>query len=202
MANPYFNFYSNNKEWDLYNNMSDESIEMYGIQCFYMPRKSKKVDMLFGEDVGSYFTSDSSFEISMYLEDPLSFANDEMYSKFGLTVNNEISLFVQQDRIRNILGDEPFFGDLIYVPMFNRLFEVTNPEEKTSFFLFGRLMVYKIKATLIQYNQEKIDVGIEEIDNLYGKTAPTVSMTDNMSATHSDVVATLNFDESNPFGEN
>lgn len=198
MANPYFNFYNNNQEFDLYNKMSDESIEIFGIQCYYMPRSVRKTDMLFGEDVGSYFTSDTTFEITMYLEDGLSFGTDELYSKFGLNVTNEVSLFVQQDRIRNLIGDEPFFGDLIYIPMFNRLFEVTNPEEKSSFFLFGRLMVYKIKATLIQYSQEKIDVGIDEIDNLYGNTAPTVSLTDNFEDTNEEVVDFINFDEESP----
>ncbi len=198
MANQYFNFYNNNQEFDLYNKMSDEAIEMFGIQCLYMPRSVRKTDMLFGEDSGSYFTSDTSFEITMYLEDPLSFGEDELYTKFGLSVNNRCTLFVQQDRIRNLIGDEPFFGDLIYIPMFNRLFEVTNPEEKTSFFLFGRLMTYAIKATLIQYNQEKIEVGIDEIDNLYGNTAPTVSLTDNFEDTNQEVVDFINFDEESP----
>jgi len=198
VANQYFNFYNNNQEFDLYNKMSDEAIEMFGIQCLYMPRSVRKTDMLFGEDSGSYFTSDTSFEITMYLEDPLSFGEDELYTKFGLSVNNRCTLFVQQDRIRNLIGDEPFFGDLIYIPMFNRLFEVTNPEEKTSFFLFGRLMTYAIKATLIQYNQEKIEVGIDEIDNLYGNTAPTVSLTDNFEDTNQEVVDFINFDEESP----
>lgn len=198
MANPYFNFYNNNQEFTLYNNMADEMIEMYGIQCLYMPRSVRKTDMLFGEDSGAYFTSDTSFEITMFLEDPLSFGEDEMYSKFGLTVNNRCTLFVQQDRIRNLIGDEPFFGDLIYIPMFNRLFEVTNPEEKTSFFLFGRLMTYAIKCELIKYSQEKIDVGIDEIDNLYGNTAPTVSLTDNFEDTNEEVVDFINFDEESP----
>lgn len=198
MANPYFNFYNNNQEFTLYNNMADEMIEMYGIQCLYMPRSVRKTDMLFGEDSGAYFTSDTSFEITMYLEDPLSFGEDEMYAKFGLSVNNRCTLFVQQDRLRNLIGDEPFFGDLIYIPMFNRLFEVTNPEEKTSFFLFGRLMTFAIKCELIKYSQEKIDVGINEIDNLYGNTAPTVSLTDNFEDTNEEVVDFINFDEESP----
>lgn len=201
MTNQYFNFYKENKEWDLYNKMSDETIEIFGIQCFYMPRKSKKVDMLFGEDVGSYFTSETAFEISMYLEDPLSFSSDENYTKWGINIDNTASLFVQQDRLREAIGDEPFFGDLIYIPMFNRLFEVTNPEEKSSHFLFGRLMIYNIKVTLIKFNQEKIDVGIPEIDDLYGKTSVTVSLEDNMTDAEQQVVDYIDFTEKNPFNE-
>ena len=198
MSNQYFNFYKNNQEFNLYNNMALESIEIFGIDCLYMPRSVRKTDMLFGEDSGAYFTNETSFEIKMYLEDTLSFGEDEMYSKFGLTVNNRCTLFVQQDRIRNLIGDEPFFGDLIYIPMFNRLFEVTNPEEKNTHFLFGRLMTYAIKCELIKYSQEKIDVGIDEIDNLYGNTAPTVSLTDNFEDTNEEVVDFINFDEESP----
>lgn len=198
MSNQYFNFYKNNQEFNLYNNMALESIEIFGIDCLYMPRSVRKTDMLFGEDSGAYFTNETSFEIKMYLEDTLSFGEDEMYSKFGLTVNNRCTLFVQQDRIRNLIGDEPFFGDLIYIPMFNRLFEVINPEEKNTHFLFGRLMTYAIKCELIKYSQEKIDVGIDEIDNLYGNTAPTVSLTDNFEDTNEEVVDFINFDEESP----
>lgn len=201
MANQYFNFYKNNQEWDLYNNLCLECIETYGIQCLYMPRKSKKSDMLFGEDVGSYFNSETAFEVTMYLEDPLSFGEDETYSKFGISVNNRCTLFVQQDRLRECIGGEPFFGDLVYIPMFNRLFEVTNPEEKSSFFLFGRLMTYAIKLELIKFNQEKIDVGIPEIDDLYGKTATSQILNDNMTDDDQRVIDTINFDETNPFGE-
>lgn len=202
MANQYFNFYNeNNNEWDLYNKLADEVTETYGIQCLYMPRKSKKVDMLFGEDVGSYFNSETAFEVTMYLEDPLSFGEDETYSKFGISVNNRCTLFVQQDRLRECIGGEPFFGDLVYIPMFNRLFEVTNPEEKSSHFLFGRLMTYAIKLELIKFNQEKIDVGIPEIDDLYGKTSVTVSLEDNMTDTEQQVVDYIDFTEKNPFNE-
>lgn len=198
MANPMFNFYNQNVEFDLYNKMTDELIEMYGIQCLYMPRNVRKTDMLFGEDVGAYFTADTSFEITMYLEDPLSFGTDELYSKFGISVDNRCTLFVQQDRIRNLIGDEPFFGDLIYIPMFNRLFEVTSPEEKSSFFLFGRLMTYAIRCVLINYSQENIEVGIDEVDDLYGKTASTVSLTDNMTDIDTDVTNTISFEEDSP----
>jgi len=204
MANRYFNFYNDkggNPEWDLYNKLADEAIESYGIQCLYMPRKSKKVDMLFGEDVGSYFNNETAFEITMYLEDPLSFGEDEQYSKFGITVNNRCTLFVQQDRLREAISGEPFFGDLIYIPMFHRLFEVMNPEEKISHFLFGRLMTYGIKCELIKYSQEKIEVGETEIDNLYGNTAASQILNDNMTDNDQRVIDTVNFDENNPFGE-
>lgn len=203
MANQYFNFYKeNNNEWDLYNKLCLECIETYGIQCLYMPRKSKKSDMLFGEDVGSYFNSETAFEVTMYLENALQFDNgDEAYTKFGININNQVTLFVQQDRLRECIGGEPFFGDLVYIPMFNRLFEVTNPEEKNSFFLFGRLMTYAIKLELIKFNQEKIDVGIPEIDDLYGKTSVTVSLEDNMTDAEQQVVDYIDFTEKNPFNE-
>ena len=201
MANPFFNFYQNNQEFDLYNKLADEMVETFGIQVYYMPRNVRKTDMLFGEDVGSYFTSDTSFEVTVYLEDPLSFGEDEVYAKFGISTSNRCTLFIQQDRLRNAIKGEPFFGDLIYIPMFNRLFEVMNPEEKTSFFLFGRLMTFALKCELIKYSQEKINVGIPELDDLYGNATPTLSLQDNKADADVDIVATINFDEDNPFAE-
>lgn len=200
MANKYFNWYNKNQEWDLYNCLADESIEQYGIQCIYLPKHARKDDRLFGETQGTYFDSEYSFEITMYLEDPMSFTEDEMYSKFGLSVNNRVTLFVQQDRLIKEIGDEPFFGDLIYVPMFNRLFEVSNPEEKTSFFLFGRLMTYALKCELYKYSQATMNTGIEEVDNLEGETAQKPELNDNMEDQHDEVQDYINFDEKNPFG--
>ncbi len=201
MANKYFNWYNKNKEFDLYNCLADESIEQYGIQCIYMPKKYRKDDRLFGESIGSYFTSDNSFEITMYLEDPMSFSEDEMYSKFGMTVNNRVTLFVQQERIIKSIGDEPFYGDLIYIPMFNRLFEVVSPEEKSSFFLFGRLMTYAIKCELMKYGQETMDTGIDAVDNLNNTTSQKPELIDNLNDDTEEVIATINFDEKSPFGD-
>lgn len=200
MGNKYFNWYNKNQEWNLYNCLADESVEQYGIQCYYLPKKHINDDRLFGESLGTYFSSNDSFEITMYLEDSMSFGEDEMYSKFGISVNNRCTLFVQQQRLIEQIGDEPFFGDLIYVPMFNRLFEVVNPEEKTSFFLFGRLMTYALKCELFKYNQQTMDTGIEQVDNLNGETAQVPELNDNMGDDNEEVLSIINFDEKNPFG--
>lgn len=200
MANPYMNFFNNNQEWDLYNNCADESIESFGIQTLYLLKKYRHDDKLFGETAGTFFNSENSFEITMYLEDPISFGEDEMYSKFGLTINNRMNLFVQKERLINTIGDEPFFGDLIYVPMFNRVFEIVNPEEKNTFFLFGRLMTYALRCELMKYNQETFDTGVDELDNLNDKTATEPSLIDNFEDEDDEVTATINFDENNPFG--
>ena len=200
MSNPHFNFYSNNQEWKLYNDMANESINSFGIPVKYMLRKTRKDDKLFGESTGTYFTEENSFDLTMYMEDSLSFGEDEVYSKFGLRFNNRVNLFIQQDTIINTIGEVPFFGDLIYIPMFNRLFEVIEPEEKASFFLFGRLMTYLLKCELMKYNQESMNVGIDEVDNLNGETAPDNTLNDNMDDDDDEVTRVINFDESKPFG--
>lgn len=198
MANPYFNFYQeNSNEFNLYSNLTDEFIEMAGILTYYMPRNVQRVDMLLGEDYGAYFTKDTSFEISLYLENPLDFTNDEMYSKLGITIDNQANFFVQMQRIHQAIGNRPFTGDLIYIPMFNRVFEVSKAEEKSTFYLFGKLPTYKIVCSLLKKAGETFDTPYAELNSLNGATSISPSYSDNM--TDNQVTSIIDFDETNPF---
>ena len=65
-TNPYFN---NNKyipSQDLMEDLMIESIKNKGVDVYYIPRRFRKLDQIFGEDVLSHF--DVSFPIEMYLE--------------------------------------------------------------------------------------------------------------------------------------
>lgn len=203
MSGSHFNYYNTNtNESKLFNNFIDEAIEQYGIPCMYLVRQTFNEDRLFGEDPSAIFNEDNAFQIRLYPENFQDFdGSDEMYTKFGLTIDNNYTFFVQQDRIHKRIGNKPFQGDLIYVPTFNRIFELSKAEEKSSFFLFGRMTSYKLVCKLFEYSGEQLDTTIEEVDGIEGMTSVDELLTDNKSAVDTDVVATINFDESRPFGE-
>ena len=56
MANAYYKFFDD-REFNLYKVLADESIEMNGIQFYYIPRVTNNLDWLYGEDALSSFES-------------------------------------------------------------------------------------------------------------------------------------------------
>ena len=54
-TNLYFNNFAFTQEQNLIENLIIESIKIYGIEVFYLPRTLVKEDVLFGEDVLSKF---------------------------------------------------------------------------------------------------------------------------------------------------
>lgn len=200
MANKYFNFYNENtNEHSLFNNLADEMIEMYGIDTYYMSRQNRKEDYLFGDAIGSQFTEDNSFHISMYLENPLDMVGDENFSKFGLQIQNQAIFLVQQQRIHQSIGNRPYTGDLIYCPtvLKNRIFEVYEAEEKANLYSFGKLSIYKITCNLLEISDETFETPYSELNSLNDTTSISTKFTDNISATTATIH--IDFSERNPW---
>lgn len=60
----------------------------------------------------------------------------------------------------------PFEGDLLYFPMVGKLFEISFVEHERLFYPLGRLMIYELKAHLFQPSSERIETGVDEIDQI------------------------------------
>ena len=54
-TNLYFNNYAFTQEKNLIEDLIIESIKIYGVDCYYMPRTLVNEDVLFGEDTLSMF---------------------------------------------------------------------------------------------------------------------------------------------------
>jgi hypothetical protein len=174
-TNPYFN---NNKyipSQDLMEDLMIESIKNKGVDVYYIPRRFRKLDQIFGEDVLSHF--DVSFPIEMYLETFNGFEGErEIVSKFGIEVRDNMSLIVAKKRFqqesakvpvmedRPIELDAPMMGDLIYFPMTKGLFEIKYVDNKQVFFQGGKLYTYRLDCELFKYSYEEIDTGVSDID--------------------------------------
>lgn len=153
-----------------------------GRQYYYLPRNVQKRDLVMGEDVISKFTL--AIPIEMYMTDTQGFQGDrEMFSKFGLTVQNSYTLVVSNDRweaevqrlFNNVAVDgeaifdvinnkRPQEGDLIYDPLTRFLMEIKFVDHDTEFFQVGKNYLYHLSCEAYQYDSSGIATGIADID--------------------------------------
>lgn len=184
ILNPYVNFNNFQNAQTLQDTLVAESIQMRGIECFYLPRQFVKPDVIFGEDVLSKFTK--AFKFAAYLNSFEGYTGmNTFFSKFGMTVNDEITLSINPNLFKyQCEGKEPIEGDLIYFKMDNSLFEITWVEPYDPFYQVGTNSIRRISAQKWQYSGEEIkpelikhekitdaeydDLDLEPIHNLNG----------------------------------
>ena len=171
-TNHYFNHYgTNTPEQRLLENIIIESIKVYGIDLNYMPRTLVNEDKLFGDDRSSQFKDSRTVE--MYIKNVDGFEGEGTFvSNFGLEVRDQITLTVAKRRWEELAFEgsgrdkEPKDGDLIYFPLTDGLFTVLGVTDTNTFFQTGALQTFDLTCELFTYGDEKIDTGIEEIDDI------------------------------------
>ena len=171
-TNHYFNHYgSSTPDQKLIENIIIESIKVYGIDLHYMPRTLVNEDKIFGEDRISQFNS--SKVIEMYIKNVDGFEGEGTFvSNFGLEVRDQITLTVSKRRWTELAIEggnrdkEPQAGDLIYFPLTDGLFQILDVQSTNTFYQTGALQTFDLVCELFQYGDEKIDTGIEEIDDI------------------------------------
>ena len=119
--------------------------------------------------------------MEVYLESNEAFEGQgEFLSKFGLelrdqiewtiavrTFKNEIANRIYPQHINPLRPEQPAEGDLIWLPMFEKPFQIQNVKEKSIFYQFGGLPVYKIMCQYFEYSNQIFETGIEKLDNYY-----------------------------------
>ena len=144
------------------------------MDVYYMPRTTRdQVDYLFGEDTLKEYRT--AHPIEMYLENVTGMEGEQDFiSKFGLEIRDEATFLVSRLRFRYAVNGytRPREGDLIYIPLFNSFFEITNVErdsDQAMFYTLGRgrggnVYVYALKMKQFVFSEEYIVTGIDEID--------------------------------------
>lgn len=172
-TNFYFNNYQNSMEQNLIEDLIIESIKIYGIEAYYMPRTLIKQDNLFGEDVLSKF--EDAHPLEMYIKSVDGFDGDgDFLSKFGLEIRDEVTLTISRRRFGEEIASyetteeiaRPSEGDLIYLPLNNKVFEVKFVEHEAVFYQMGSLQTFDLRCELFEYSHEVIDTGIADIDQI------------------------------------
>ena len=147
-----------------------ESIKIYGHDVFFLPRKTGSVDSIFKEDESrSYITS---IPVEMYIKNIEGFAGEgDFLSKFNIQIRDQVTFSIARRVFEQEVGNyesrvRPLEGDLIYLPLNKKLFEIKFVEHEAIFYQLGALQMYDIKCELFEYNNEYISTGIDEIDAL------------------------------------
>ena len=157
----------------LYEDLIIESLKIYGLDNFYLPRTLVNKDLVLGEDTISKF--DQSHMLEMYMETTEGFQGEqELVSKFGLEIREDTTFTIAKRRWEDAVGDQatliksgrPNEGDLIYFPMMKSFFEIQFVEDQQPFYQLGNLPVYKLRCTRFEYSSERLDTGIAAIDSI------------------------------------
>lgn len=200
----------------LYEDIIIESLEIYGVEMYYIPRTLIAKDEILGEDRLSEFNN--SYAICAYFEQIDNFEGQGSFiQKFGLMVEQSATLVIARRSWeltvgrygQSILPNRPAEGDLIYFPLSKGLFEIKYVQHQDPFYQIGKLYVYKLQVELFQYGSERITTGIEEIDTFetlksFDVTVnPNVDVPDNYgkNAVFGTKSTDVIFNEANPFGE-
>lgn len=166
----YFNNFASSQEQLLIENLIVESIKIYGHDVYYLPRRIRNKDEIFGEDVASFYNA--AYFIEMYIKSVDGFAGDgELFTKFNLEIRDRVTFTVT----RRVFAEEvltsenfnrPREGDLIFFPLNNKLFQIKFVEHESMFYQLGALQTYDLECELFEYSNEKLITGIPEIDQI------------------------------------
>lgn len=166
-TNPYFNHFQNTSEQNLHQDLIIEAIKNFGIDLYYLPREYMNEDLLYGEDTISQFSQ--AHLIEMYVKTVDGFEGEgDFISRFGLEIRDQVVFSVARRRWENIdLGyTRPREGDLIFLPLNKKLYEIRFVEHESMFYQFGKLPIFDLTCELFQYDSQRIDTGISDIDTI------------------------------------
>ena len=197
--NTYFTNGTRNEQF-LQQNLTEEFIKMFGMDILYCPREIMLTDGVFNEEVIGQFND--SYIIEAYMENFDGFqGGGDLLTKFGVAQTDEITMIVSSQRFTDLISqfllldkdykapERPQEGDLIYLPLTSNYFEIKFVEHEEPFYQLGKGYVYKLKAELFEYSDEKGDVFDNDDEMVdYGYTVKHYYLTTNGITATGDAV--------------
>ena len=148
-----------------------ESIKIYGLDCFYLPKKLIDKDKIYGEDSLSEYNK--AYMVEMYVKNVEGFAGEgDFLSKFNVEIRDQITLTIARRTFENEVQyfefgyTRPREGDLIFLPLNNKVFQIKFVEHEPVFYQMGSLQMYDLKCELFEYSNEIMNTGFPAIDDL------------------------------------
>lgn len=173
--NPFF-LQGSPTEQSLIQDLINEQLRMYGVECHYLPRSYITQKTIMEEVTTSKFVN--AIPIEAYIETYDGYQGQgELLSKFGIQPMDDLTLIISKERfeqkvqpvIKNdssgILSTRPKEGDLIHFPLGDRLFEIKFVEHEQPFYQLQKTYTYQLKCELFRYEDEVIDTNINDIDD-------------------------------------
>jgi hypothetical protein len=212
-TNPFFNKKPHTSS-SVLEDLTVETIRMYGRDMVYLPRTLVREDTIFGEDNASIFSD--GMQMEMYIDSIDGFGGGDQITQFGFEIQDSVDLVVAKRVFRdNFVGSgstqiHPQEGDLIYFPMSRYIFEIKFVEHENPFYQLGKLYTYRLSCELFRYSHEKLDTGWSAVDGLEdaidGVTGASGDIipqdgygTNSNIKTEGDSI--LDFSENDPFSE-
>jgi len=150
-----------------------ESIKIYGHDMYYCPRTLIAKDDVYGEDALSEYNV--SYSVDMYIRSYDSYEGDGTFlSKFNLEIRDQMTLTVSVRNFMNEIGSlegitRPREGDLIYIPMVDRILVVKYVNKTPIFYQMGSIQMYDLVCEIFEYSSERLSTGIAAIDSIEQK---------------------------------
>ena len=130
-TNKYFNNFAYAREQDLVEDLTIESIKIYGHNVKYLPKTVSGIDHLFGED--KLLKYETAADVEMYVKNVEGFEGEgEFMSKFGVQLNDQLTLTVARKRFDQIRTEK-----LTTEVGYNYLQESANTDSPSRQFLTG-----------------------------------------------------------------
>ncbi len=142
------------------------------MDVWYIPRTLVAKDDILNEDDLSTFNE--AYMAEMYVKSVDGFEGEgDFLSKFGLEIRDSITMTIARRTYETEVGayqssgTRPLEGDLIYLPLNNKIFEIQHVEHESIFYQMGSLQTYDLRADLFEYSGERFRTGQQFIDTLY-----------------------------------
>lgn len=171
-TNVFFNNFNYSGEQDLIEDLIIESISIYGIDAYYLPKTYYDYDNLYGEsDLGLF---KEFYTTTMYINSAEGFGGEgDFLSKFGVEQRDTMTMTVARRTFEDEVGrsdlaniPRPREGDLIWFPLNQKLYSLSFVEHEPVFYQMGQLQFYELRLEMFEYSGERFSTGIQEIDQL------------------------------------
>jgi len=173
--NPFF-IQGTSGEQNLVQDLINEQLRMYGVEVYYLPRSYLTTNTVIEEVIQSSF--EDAYPIEAYVQNYEGYDdNSTLLSKFGIQSTQEMTFIISKERFETYitpltegkanlkLTSRPKEGDIIYMPLGDRMFEIKFVEHEKPFYQLQKNYVYELRCDLFRYEDEVIDTGVEEIDD-------------------------------------
>ena len=175
MLNPFF-LQGSKGEQGLVQDLINEQLRMYGLDCHYIPRKLMTSRTIMKEVTESRF--DQAFPLEAYLMNVDGYAGQgDILSKFGVRVTTEATFVISKERFEESvapfleqqeddyeISNRPREGDLIFSPLGKKLFEIKYVEFEKPNYQLRDIYTYQLTCEVFEYEDEVIDTNVEKID--------------------------------------
>lgn len=184
-TNHFFNNIGHPGEKQLHAELAQESIQINGIDVYYLPATKNDINAVLNEAPLRSF--DNAYEIEVYIRDVQGFGGaGDFLTKFGIQVDDTCTVEVSRLSFLDLVigRSQPLEGDLIYFPFSlgemnlpGMAFEVHFVEDEDPFYQMQGSPVWILTTKLFSYSGERFRTGIFDIDKIEYDRAYALSIT-------------------------